>query len=92
MAAECSYHIGELNMREKNYKDAAKAFETVRDKYDGYEDWYSLSLLSLGECYENAEDYEAAREIYLVLQSIRMDDEFAKTAQHRLKRLKKLQR
>lgn len=92
MAAECSYHIGELNMREKNYKDAAKAFEAVRDKFDGIEDWYSLSLLSLGECYEHEEDYEAAREIYLVLQSIRFEDEFAKTAEQRLKRIKKLQR
>jgi predicted TPR repeat methyltransferase len=53
----------------------------------GGEDWYSLGLLQLGECYEQLGRPEAAAEVYRVLLNLRPGDEFGKTAQARLNRL-----
>lgn len=89
LAAEAQYSIGELWMREKQYDKAIEAFTIVREKYVGVEDWYSLALLNLGECYEQINDFSKAREVYQILESTRPDDDFGKTSKRRLKRLPK---
>lgn len=88
IAAEAQYRIGELWMREDNYNKAIESFIIVKDKFSGYEDWYSLSLLNLGECYEKTENPIAAKEIYTALEQLRPEDDFGKTARSRIKRLK----
>ncbi|MES2764842.1 MAG: tetratricopeptide repeat protein [Bacteroidota bacterium] len=89
LGAEAQYRIGELWMREKNYAEAREAFKDVRENFAGFEDWYSLSLLNLGESYEKLEDIESAREVYQALAALRPDDDFGATANARLKRLTK---
>lgn len=88
ISSESRYRIGELWMRDKNYINAIESFLLVKDKFEGYEDWYSQSLLNLGECYENTEQYDSAREIYRALEAIRPDDDYGKTAKSRLNRIK----
>jgi TolA-binding protein len=88
ISSECQYRIGELWMRDKDYEKAIEAFTVVKDKYEGFEDWYSLSLLGLGESYENTEKIEEAKEIYKALEALRPDDDFGNTAKSRLKRIK----
>ncbi len=88
LAAQAQYTIGELWMRQDSCEKAIVAFEVVREKFSGYEDWYSLALLNLGECYEKTGRTEDAKEIYLALEALRPEDEFGKTATQRLKRLK----
>lgn len=87
LAAQSQYTIGELWMRDKNYHLAIIAFNTVKEKFAGIEDWFSLSLLNLGECYENTEQPELARQVYEALAELRPDDDFGKTAKRRLQRL-----
>ncbi len=88
IASEAQYRIGELWVRNKEYESAIEALKTVRDNFSGYEDWFSLALLALGESYENIEDWTAAREAYQSLQALRPDDDFGKTAGRRLKRIR----
>jgi TolA-binding protein len=88
ISSESRYRIGELWMRDKDYTKAIESFLIVKDKFEGYEDWYSQSLLNLGECYENLEQFDSAREIYRVLEIIRPDDDYGKTAKSRLNRIK----
>lgn len=89
LSAEALFRIGELQMRLENFEKAAEAFNIVKDKYTGFEDWYSLSLLYLGECYERMEEEERAIAIYQTLLEINPDNDFGKTAQSRIDRLKK---
>ncbi|MBX3043425.1 MAG: tetratricopeptide repeat protein [Candidatus Kapabacteria bacterium] len=88
ISSESQYRIGELWMRDKNYEQATTAFIVVKENYEGYEDWYSLSLLSLGEAYENLDKFDEAREIYSALEALRPDDDFGNTAKSRIKRIK----
>lgn len=88
LSAEAQYRIGELWMRDKNYEQAIEAFTKVKDKFEGNEDWFSLSLLGLGEAYEMQEEWDKAREIYNAAVQIRPEDDFGKTAKSRLKRIK----
>ncbi len=90
LAAEAQYRLGEIYMREKNIDSAIVELEVLKEKFAGYEDWYSYGLLALGECYENTEANQKAEEIYTVLKEIRIDDDFAKTAEQRLKRIAKM--
>lgn len=87
LAAEGQYRIGELYRKENDLDNAIIAFELVRQKFEGYEDWFSLSLLALGEIYEQKEIYSKAREVYAVLEELRAEDDFGKTAKKRLSRI-----
>ena len=88
LAAEAFFRIGELNMRLEKYEKAAEAFNNVKDRFVGFEDWYSLSLLYLGECKEKLGEKDAAIAVYQTLVEINPENDFGKTAQSRLKRLK----
>lgn len=88
IASEAQYRIGEIYMRQKNYNKAIESFLISIQKFSGYDDWYSLALLNLGEAYENIEDYQNAREIYKALQEWRPDDDFGKAAKARFGRIK----
>ncbi len=88
ISSECQYRIGELWMRDKNYDKAIESFIIVKEKYEGFEDWFSLALLGLGESYENVGQIDNAKEIYKALEALRPDDDFGNTAKSRLKRIK----
>lgn len=88
IASEAQYRIGELYMIEKNYNKAIESFLMSIQKFSGYDDWYSLALLNLGEAYTNIEDYENAREIYNALQEWRPDDDYGRAAKARYNRIK----
>ncbi|MCC6845708.1 MAG: tetratricopeptide repeat protein [Bacteroidetes bacterium] len=89
IAAESNYRIGELWAREKNCDSATAAFGAVREKYSEVEDWFTLSTLGAGECYERLANIEAARAAYQTIATLRPDDDYGKTAVARLKRLSK---
>jgi len=88
LAAEAQFRIGELWMMGKNYEKASEAFALVRDRFTGQEDWFTKSLLNLGECYEQLGNTDSAAEVYQSIISLRSDDDYGKTAKNRLKRLR----
>jgi tetratricopeptide (TPR) repeat protein len=77
-------------MRMKNYEEAIKAFQIVKDKSSDVEVWFPLSLLNMGEAYEKINDLQKASEIYKALIAINPDDDYAKTARNRLKTIQKI--
>ena len=89
IAAESQYRIGELYLRERKHNEALAAFIVARDKFSSIEDWFTLSMLGLGECYEYLTQIDAAKDVYATLQELRKDDDYGKTAAARLRRLKK---
>lgn len=89
LAAECVYRIGESHLTLRQYADALTAFEEVRNSFDSIEDWYTLSLIGLGECYEKTDNTAKARETYQTVIILHPNDDFGTTAQSRLKRLRK---
>lgn len=89
LAAEAAYRIGELWQREGNCPAAADTFSLVLDRFEGIEDWYTLSLLGLAECAETQGDRAKARELYQTIMILRPDDDFGRTAAARRRRLEK---
>jgi TolA-binding protein len=88
LAAECRYRMGEIYLKLDDFVNARLAFEIIRDKFAGYEDWFSLGMLGLGDLDERDGLIDDAREIYSTIHQIRPDDEFGKSAAQRLKRLR----
>jgi outer membrane assembly lipoprotein YfiO len=88
-AAESYYRIGELWKKDKQLDSAEAAYMQVKNNYSGYEDWFSLSLLNLGEIYEQTEKYLKAKEIYSALLELRPSDDYGKTAKARIERVNK---
>ncbi len=91
-AATALYEIGTMYLRQKRYSEAIVQYEKVRTDYAGIEDWYTLSLLALGECYEALKQWSDAQVVYDTIQRLRPEDDYGKTAVARTKRLKKVQR
>lgn len=87
--AEARYYIGEAWMREGRCDSAVIAFRALQTTHPGTENWYSLSLLHMGECYENMGEVAAAIEAYRLLLALRPDDEYGRTARSRLSRLQR---
>ena len=88
IAAESRFRMGELYLKMDDRENAQQCFELLRDRFAGYEDWYSLGLINLADIYERQGYVDEAKELYIIIQKLRMDDEFGKTATQRLKRMK----
>jgi len=86
-AAIAQFRIGELWLKDKENELAIESFLKVKENYPGYEDWFTLSLLKLGELYENDKRWEDAEEAYNIILELRQDDDYGKTAKRRLKRV-----
>ena len=88
VVANVLYDLGTTYFRERNYNSAAESFVRVREEYAGVEDWYTLSMLALGECFEQLQQKQDAIDAYQTVADLRPDDDYGKTAVARVKRLK----
>jgi TolA-binding protein len=88
-AAEAQYRTGELWKKDGRDTMALNAFLVVKEKFSMYDDWYTLSLLNIGELSENMKNWELAREVYSIIIELRPSDDFGKTAIRRMKNVTK---
>ncbi|MEY2720298.1 MAG: hypothetical protein RLZZ273_1664 [Bacteroidota bacterium] len=88
VVANVLYDLGTTYFREKNYAKASESFIRVREEYAGIEDWYTLSMLALGECFEQLLQKKDALDAYMTVAELRPDDDYGKTAAARVKRLR----
>lgn len=84
LAAEVQYRIGEIYYRRGDLQMAIEEFNKVRERYANIEDWYTLSLLNLGDCYEQVGNLEEAINCYRAIVAVRETDDYSKTAKRRL--------
>lgn len=89
IASESQYRIGEILLKNNKTIEAIGAFVLLKDRFNGYEDWFTLGLVKLGECYELINDNEKAIEIYKLIDSLRPNDDFGAIAKRKLKNLEK---
>lgn len=89
IAANALYDMGDMYARQRMWKEAASIFERVRQEYAGYEDWYTLSLIGLGACYEQLQELSEARIVYRIIVDMHPDDDYGRTAKARLERMEK---
>src|SRR5579883_2145424 len=87
LGAEAQYRLGESYKALGNYPDAITALLRVKSDFGSYNDWVTQALLSLGDCYEATNQRDLARESYQTLLAFHHDDDIAKEAQKRLKKL-----
>lgn len=88
VVANVLYDLGTTYFRERDYMRASEWFIRVREEFAGVEDWYTLSMLALGECYEQLQRKSEAIDAYTTVAELRPDDDYGKTAAARVKRLK----
>lgn len=87
IGAEAQYYYGAALMEQGNLSDAISAFVRVRSVFAGYDEWYTRSLLKLGDCYVKLNDKQQARDMYRAVLQRHRADEFANEATTKLKKL-----
>jgi TolA-binding protein len=88
LGAEAQYRLGESGRVHGSFDDAIAALLRVKAEFGAFEPWLTESLLALGSCYEATSRPELARESYQTVLAFHQDDDAAKEAQARMKKVK----
>jgi TolA-binding protein len=87
IGAQAQYLYG-LSLFDQNRMDEAiSAFVRVRSVFVAFDEWYTKSLLKLGDCYVKMKDNKQARELYKAVLSRHQNDEYSKEAKKKLNQL-----
>ncbi len=87
LAAKALYYKGLTLFQQEKYNDALQPFIKVRSIYSAYDEWYSQSLLRLGDTYLKLGKKQKAAEMYKALLKKHKRDPLAKEATEKLKKL-----
>ena len=87
IGAKGQYYYGLTLFEEGKIIDAISAFVRVRSVFSRYDEWYTKSLLKLGDCYMQLGDKKNAREMYRAVLKRHPKDEYGKEAKWKLRRL-----
>ncbi len=87
IGAEAQYYYGVTLYEEGNTVDAISALVRVRSVFPGYMEWYTKSLLKLGDCYIKLDDKKNAREMFRAVLKQHKNNEYAKEANEKLNSL-----
>jgi TolA-binding protein len=84
IGAEAQYYYGVLLYNQSRIEDAISALVRVRSVYAAYDEWYTRSLLKLGDCYIKLNDKKQAREMYRAVLMKHPTGEFAAEAKRKM--------
>ncbi len=87
IGAQAQYYYGLALFNQNKIEDAITAFVRVRTIFSAYDEWYTKSLLKLGDCYVKLNDKKLAREMYRAVLIRHPKGEFATEAIKKLKQL-----
>ncbi len=85
--AKAQYYLGENYFEQNKIEQAITAFVRVRSIFSGYDEWYTRSLLRLGDAYIKLKEWKKAREMFRAVKQKHSKDDFGKEAIKKLKRL-----
>lgn len=87
IGAQAQYYYGVSLFNQNKIEEAITAFVRVRSVFSTYDEWYSKSLLKLGDCYVKLKDKQQAREMYRAVLNRHQTGEFAQEAKKKLRQL-----
>ncbi len=87
IGAKAQYYLGLSLKDEGKITEAVTAFVRVRSIFGGYDEWYTRSLLKLGDCYLEMRERGQAREMYRAVAKRHPNDEFGEEAKRKLRGL-----
>lgn len=87
IGAEAQYYYGLSLFNQNNIQEAITAFVRTRSLFAGYDEWYTKSLLKLGDCFAKMKDKKQAKEMYQAVLSKHKDDEYSAEARKKLRGL-----
>ncbi|MFA3781554.1 tetratricopeptide repeat protein [Melioribacteraceae bacterium 4301-Me] len=87
IGAEAQYYYGVSLFKQDKITDAITAFVRVRSVFSAYDEWFTKSLLMLGDCYVKLKDIKQAREMYKAVLIRHNTGELAQQARAKLRRL-----
>ena len=64
IGAQAQYYYGVLLLEQNKIEDAITALVRVRSVFGAYDEWFTKSLLRLGDCYIKLKDKKQAREMF----------------------------
>lgn len=87
VGAKAQYYLGLAFYEQGKTDDAITALVRVRSVFAAYDEWFSRSLLKLGDCYVKLKDKKKAREMYISVKKSHPNDELGEEANKKLKAL-----
>lgn len=87
IGAEAQYLYGVCLYEQENYTDAISALVRVRSVFASYDEWFTKSLLKLGDCYIKLKDWSKARDMFRAVLSRHKNDEYGQEANKKLRQL-----
>ncbi len=87
IGAKAQYYYGETLFEQEKFNEAISAFVRVRSVFSLYDEWYSKSLLRLGDCYVKLGDKSNAKEMYRAVYNKHKNDQLGREANKKLKEL-----
>ena len=87
LGAKAQYFYGVTLFEQEKYEDALSAFVRVRSVFSAFDEWYTKSLIKLGDCYVKLNDTKSAKEMYRAALKRHKNDSLGKEAREKLKKL-----
>ncbi len=87
IGAKAQYYIGVARYEQKNYNSAISALVRVRTVFATYDEWYTKSLIKLGDSYVKTNDKINARKMYKAVIKKHPRDKYGKEAKRKLNRV-----
>ncbi len=87
IGAKAQYYIGVARYEQKQYDIAISALVRVRTVFATYDEWYTKSLIKLGDSYHKLKDKSNARKMYRAVIKKHPKDEYGKEARSKLNKV-----
>jgi TolA-binding protein len=87
IGAQAQYYYGLSLLNQNKITDAITAFVRVRSVFASFDEWYTKSLLKLGDCYLKLKDKKQARDMYRAVIERHKTGELAQEAKRKLNQL-----
>lgn len=87
IGAKAQYYLGVARYKQKKYDVAISALVRVRTVFATYDEWFTKSLLKLGDSYHKLKDKTNARKMYKAVIKKHPRNAYGKEAKRKLKNL-----
>ena len=87
IGAKAQYYLGVARYEQKKYDGAISALVRVRTVFATYDEWFTKSLLKLGDSYHKLKDKANARKMYKAVIKKHPRDEYGKEARRKLNKV-----